>query len=151
MLSLLLALITHQLVTGRARAYAVAQAMTRELRASEERYRRIVDTAAEGIWLLDAERRIVFVNPRIAQVAGHASEDDRCKARPVDRLHGSRRRPRAAARRVADPASSEADGKGKHPIELRLRRRDGSTMWVSLSRRPILDDAGHADRTRWAC
>ncbi|MBS0371286.1 MAG: diguanylate cyclase [Proteobacteria bacterium] len=38
-LSLLLALLTWQLVTGRSRAFAHAQAMTRELRESEERMR----------------------------------------------------------------------------------------------------------------
>ena len=57
-------------MTGRARAYAAAQAMTRELRASEERYRRIVYTAGEGIWLLDAAQRLAYVNPRIVQWLG---------------------------------------------------------------------------------
>jgi len=70
LLSLLLGVITHQLVTARSRANAAAQAMTRELRESEERYRRIVETASEGIWLLDADHRVVFVNPRIAQWLG---------------------------------------------------------------------------------
>ena len=40
-LSLLLALLTWQLVTGRRRAFAHAQAMTRELRESEERMRHV--------------------------------------------------------------------------------------------------------------
>ncbi len=46
-LSLLLALLTYQLATGRARAHDAAESMTRELRAGEERYRRIVETANE--------------------------------------------------------------------------------------------------------
>ena len=132
-LSLLLAVITHQLVTGRARAYAAAQAMTRELRASEERYRRIVDTASEGIWLLDASRRLAFVNPRIAQWLGVA--EDAMQGRLVDDFMD----PEEAERcRAALAHSAGGDG----TLELRLRRADGSPMWVSLSTRPIFDDAG---------
>jgi len=133
-LSLLLAVITHQLVTGRARAYAAAQAMTHELRASEERYRRIVDTASEGIWLLDASRRLAFVNPRIAQWLGVGEEAMR--GRPVDDFMDAEEAGRC---RAALAALSTGDG---GTLELRLRRADGSPMWVLLSMRPILDDAG---------
>jgi PAS domain S-box-containing protein len=136
LLSLLLGVITHQLVTGRARANAAAQAMTHELRASEERYRRIVETASEGIWLLDASRRLAFVNPRIAQWLGVSEEAMQGRAvedfmDPEDAERG-----RAA---MAVPGTGESG-----PVELRLRRADGSAMWVLLSMRPIFDDAGHA-------
>ena len=40
------------------------------LRASEERYRRMVDAAAEGIWLLDSGAATIFVNRRMAQMLG---------------------------------------------------------------------------------
>ena len=136
-LSLLLALITHQLVTGRTRAYAAAQAMTRELGASEERYRRIVETAGEGIWLLDAARRIAFVNPRIAQWLGLPEEQ--MQGRTVDDFMDADEAARCRAALAAlDTKGSDDSG----AIELRLRRVDGSAMWVSLSMRPILDDAG---------
>jgi len=133
-LSLLLALITHQLVTGRARAYAAAQAMTRELRASEERYRRIVDTASEGIWLLDASGRVAFVNPRIAQWLGLS--EDAMQGRPVDDFMDPEE-----AERCRAALATQAGGEGG-ALELRLRRADGSPMWVSLSTRSIVDDAG---------
>jgi len=133
LLSLLLGLITHQLVTGRARAYATAHRMTRELRASEERYRRIVETASEGIWLLDEANRIAFVNPRIAQWLGHAEEA--MQGRPVDDFMD----PEDVGRCRAALAAQRPDRGG--PVELRLRCADGSSMWVSLSTRTILDDA----------
>ncbi len=133
-LSLLLGVITHQLVTGRARAYAAAQAMTRELRASEERYRRIVDTASEGIWLLDASRRLAFVNPRIAQWLGVGEESMR--GRPIDDFMDAEEAERCRVALAAQIAS------GGGALELRLRRADGTPMWVSLSTRPIFDDAG---------
>src|SRR5260370_1722663 len=40
------------------------------LRASEERYRRIVETAYEGIWVIDAQNLTTFVNPRMAEMLG---------------------------------------------------------------------------------
>ena len=135
-LSLLLAMITHQLVTGRARAYAAAQSMTRELRESEERYRRIVETASEGIWLLDASRRLAFVNPRIPQWLGVAEEA--MHGRPIDDFMDAEEAERC---RVA-LAAQIAGGGGT--LELRLRRADGTPMWVSLSTRPIVDTAGQA-------
>ena len=74
-LSVMLALLARQLITGRARAHDAAKAMTQELRASEERYRRIVDTADEGIWTTDSQARISFVNPTMARLlAGRHSE-----------------------------------------------------------------------------
>ena len=34
---------------------------------SEERYRRIVQTAQEGIWVIDSDNRTSFVNPQMAE------------------------------------------------------------------------------------
>ena len=48
------------------------------LRLSEAQYRRIVETAQEGIWLLDAEYRTTFVNQKMADMLGYASR--RCRA-----------------------------------------------------------------------
>jgi PAS domain S-box-containing protein len=40
------------------------------LQASEERYRRIVELAHEGIWTIDADARTTFVNARMAEMFG---------------------------------------------------------------------------------
>src|SRR3954454_16237346 len=42
----------------------------RALRASEERFRSIVETAQEGIWAVNAAGRTVFANARLAQILG---------------------------------------------------------------------------------
>ncbi len=43
------------------------------LRESEEQYRLIVETAAEGVALLDAEGRIVFANQKLAELLGRSN------------------------------------------------------------------------------
>jgi PAS domain S-box-containing protein len=41
------------------------------LRASEERYRTIVETAGEGIWMIDADARTTFANPSMEKLLGY--------------------------------------------------------------------------------
>jgi PAS domain-containing protein len=45
------------------------------LRASEERYRPIVQTANEGIWLIDREARTLHINDRMAQMLGYTTAE----------------------------------------------------------------------------
>lgn len=131
-LSLLLALLTYQQATARARAYGVARAMTAELRDSEERYRRIVETAGEGIWLTDANATISFVNPKLLQLLGHESAE--MLGRPLaDFIAPDDRDPTLADLRERTLTARR---------ELRWRRKDGSELWGSLSMAPILDADG---------
>ncbi len=45
------------------------------LRKSEERYRLIVETAAEGVWVLGADNVTTFANARMAEILGLPVED----------------------------------------------------------------------------
>ncbi|HKP18879.1 MAG TPA: PAS domain S-box protein [Gaiellaceae bacterium] len=45
------------------------------LRESEEQYRLIVETAAEGVALLDGESNIVFTNQKLAELLGRSVDD----------------------------------------------------------------------------
>jgi PAS domain-containing protein len=46
-----------------------------KLRESEARYRRMYDTAREGIWGVDADYRIQYANPQMAEMLGYTVED----------------------------------------------------------------------------
>jgi len=48
---------------------------TAELKASEAKYRGIVDSAFEGIWLLDQDAKTTFVNDSMAKMLGYAPEE----------------------------------------------------------------------------
>ena len=45
------------------------------LKESEDRYRRIVETAQEGIWVVDAECRTTYANRRLAEMLGTSVDD----------------------------------------------------------------------------
>jgi len=45
------------------------------LRESEERYRLMVETAAEGVWQIDENEVTTFVNPRMAEILGVSIEE----------------------------------------------------------------------------
>jgi PAS domain S-box-containing protein len=133
-LSLLLGLVVRQLVTQRQGAHEVAQAMTLELRASEARYRRMIETASEGIWIIDDRHRIAFANPQIARWLEVADRD--MAGRAIDDFMD----PADAARLRA--ALARARGERRDTLEVALRRRDGSTTWAALSFRTIVEDDG---------
>jgi len=46
-----------------------------ELRASEERYRLLVETSNEGIWAMDSDHRSIFVNQSMADMLGYAPSE----------------------------------------------------------------------------
>jgi PAS domain S-box-containing protein len=133
-ISLLLGLLTHQLVSGRQRASDAAIAMTSELRASEERYRRIVETADEGIWMTDAQGRTAFVNRKLASMLGYPSAQilGRAQADFLDETHPP------DVQRAAAPGSPGGAG----PRELRFLRKDGAPLWVSMTTTSIVDASG---------
>ncbi|ARV60345.1 hypothetical protein BZZ01_18460 [Nostocales cyanobacterium HT-58-2] len=95
------------------------------LRESEEKYRRIVETANEGIWLNDAQSQTTYVNSRLAQMLGYSMEE----------MLG-----RSAFDYVDKTDLAEAKRNFKHKKQglteehdFRLRRKDGSSVWI-LSR-----------------
>ena len=135
-LSLVLALLVWQWVTGRDRAEATARTMTRQLRDSSERYRRIVETADEGIWMVDAQALTTFVNPKLQQLLGFEAGD--MLGRPwTDFLHDANRLPTGPA----DPTLAETGQ--PRPLDCCFRRKDGTELWATLQTSAILDDAGH--------
>ena len=80
MLSLLLAGIVWTLGSGRARAVRLAESMTADLSGSESRLRAMLEAEPECVKVLDAELRIIEMNP-----AGLAT----IAADTFDRVHGS--------------------------------------------------------------
>jgi PAS domain S-box-containing protein len=125
------------------RLYAVARDVTHRrladeaLRKNEQWLRKLVQTAAEGIWVLDAEDRTTFANKRLAQMLGYSAEE--MLGRHVyDFLteHGRT----LAKSRLASRRHGISDSQ-----EVRFIRRDGGEVWVILTGGPLTgEDGGYA-------
>ena len=105
------------------------------LRASEERYRLIVETAAEGVWAVDASGATAFVNQRMADLLG-SSVDELMRATIFDFV-SDEDRPGALCR-----AEQRRQGTAETSYDFRLRRADGTELWVLVSGSDIRDHDG---------
>ena len=104
------------------------------LERSEERFRRIVHSAGEGIWEIDAASHTTFVNPKMAAILGYSIEEmlDRPLAGFMD-AEGHAILERNLARRREGVAE-------RH--EFKFLRRDGGEVWTTMTTNPIFDGAG---------
>ena len=102
------------------------------LQQSETRYRRIVETAQEGIMILNQDMQITFANQHLASMLGY----------PIDGLH---------ARSLYDLIPSELRAEMDAHIEKRrqgirevyeflFHRADGSDIWMQVSGSPMFDE-----------
>jgi len=101
------------------------------LQVSEEKYRRIVTTANEGIATTDNELRIVYANKVMAELLGGPVEAI-VGRQSIDFIHEEdhaiiRNRFRTRMHGAPDV------------YECRIRRLDGRTIWTNVSAAPIMD------------
>ncbi|HEY2028288.1 MAG TPA: PAS domain S-box protein [Myxococcales bacterium] len=119
----------------RERALAVERAAREEkLRASEVRYRRIVETAVEGIWLVDADGRTTFANGALQEMLGRGADELRGKL-VFDFMDEESA---AAARRFLSRKRRYSEMR-----EFGFRTKAGRELWAVLSMSPIEDDKGN--------
>lgn len=120
--------------TGVAMDVTERKRAARALRESEERYRRLVELAQEGIWLVDAEGRTMLVNPYMAATLGY--EPDEMVGRPVLEFVFPDDVP--VARRGFERRKL---GLGE-VREVRYVRKDGSVVETVMSAVPFFSDDG---------
>ncbi len=110
------------------------RAVEEALRTSELKYRRIVETAQEGIWLIDEQARTTYVNQRMAAMLA-TTAPELLGVSMLELMDDEWREiARAKLARQRQGASEQ--------FELKLRRRDGRELWALLSTSPVMDDAG---------
>ncbi len=104
------------------------------LRESEEKYRRIVETAHEGIWVVDAEAVTTFVNPRMHEMLGY--EPQEMLKRPFFEFMHER------DRHAAGEFWGRLRQDGKAAFDFCYRRRDGADLWCHVSSSALNDARG---------
>ncbi len=102
---------------------------------SEARYRRIVETANEGIMMMDSQFRYAFVNQKLADMLGYLPEE--MLGRPVTSFIFEEDLPDHQTK-----MEKRVSGVGAQ-YERRHRRKDGSTCWTMVSATALKDEADH--------
>lgn len=102
------------------------QAAERALRASDERYQRVVDSLHEAIFQADARGRLTFLNRAWSEISGY--DPATSLGRSLDEFIESddRANYRAALKQTALDANESR-------VEVRLRRHDSKSAWVEIA------------------
>jgi len=119
----------------RALVYAIERKRLQyALERSEQRYRLIVETANEGIWLNDVGGKVTFANQRAADIFGYSLDD----------VMG-----RSSFDFIAEDLYPVISAKLKNrrigfseQYDLKMRRKDGTEIWILVSATPIFDAKG---------
>jgi PAS domain S-box-containing protein len=109
--------IRPRLVGGFAIEITEQTRVKKALSDSEQKYRRIVDTMLEGIWIVDSEARITLINRQLAEMLGYE----------VDELIG-----RPAYEFFAEESQDDVP-------QIRERRRQGISEYYDTKLRPKTD------------
>jgi len=100
-----------------------------QIRESEERYRQIVETAHEGIWVIDTNNLTSFVNERMAQMLGYTRNE-------------------MLGKHLFDFMGEEDKNISEHYLqrrhqgiteehEFKFKTKEGQVLWALLSTNPI--------------
>jgi PAS domain S-box-containing protein len=105
------------------------------LRRSEQKYRQIINTANEGVWVLDQKDLTVSVNEKMAEILGFS----------IDEIIGRSLSEFIFETDLPDHLRKMEDiHRGvKQQYERSFLRKDGQTVWTLVSAVPLFDDSSH--------
>ena len=125
-----------QILDGERHAKKLAtevETRTEQLRVSEDRFRALVETSSDVIWILDEEGMVSFVSPAAERVLGYESAD--CEDLPIwSFMHPDD----VAAAQAAFNAAISNESIGM--VEARMRRSDGEWAHCESTVRSLLED-----------
>ncbi len=104
------------------------------LRASEEKFRYLVEKMNDGLGICDAEQRIVYVNPRFCELVGYSEVE--LLGLPLTKLLDEANQQIFTEQFARRQAGAEA------PYQLSWTRKDGTQVPTLISPRPLFDENG---------
>lgn len=114
--------------------YSDSARLEREIEESRIGYKRIVETAQEGIWETDKDFNTVFVNARMAEMLGYTVEE--IMATPAKTFIAE------TSRQSVSELQQRRSRGVREQFELPFRRKDGSEIITLVSSAPYLDEHG---------
>jgi PAS domain S-box-containing protein len=104
------------------------------LRQNEEKFKRMVTTSQEGIWMTNAKKDIIFANERIAAMLGY-SVDELLHHKSTDFIFKEDR----------DDYNLRMNSRTKgvaETYERRTKHKNGSALWTIISTSPLFNENG---------
>ncbi|MGH8247344.1 MAG: EAL domain-containing protein, partial [Gammaproteobacteria bacterium] len=118
-------------------------ALQREVRESEERFRQLAENIRDVFWMNAVDtRRSLYISPAYEHVWGRSLERvEGVHSHWMQSIHPEDRE------KVLDAAEELMAGKGAFDVEYRIVRPDGSTRWIHDRGFPVRDAQGRIYRT----
>ncbi|MBE9222506.1 PAS domain S-box protein [Cyanobacterium stanieri LEGE 03274] len=104
------------------------------LKNSEEKYRRIVETTTEGIWMIDKNGNTNFVNAQMGEMLGYSAEE--MLGKPLFYFMDQE------AKNLAKKYLKRLVQGIKEQHDFRFTRKDGSDLWAIVSTTPNINEKG---------
>jgi len=108
---------------------------TAEAQRNAEQFQRIVETAMEGVWVVNTSGETTFVNSRMAEILGYS----------VPELHGRQHIDFMDAEgvRIAEENSRRRRLGLGDDEDFRFIKKDGTPVWALVATNPLKDAAGN--------
>jgi len=116
-----------------------AEAMERELRESEERFRTLADFTYDWEYWLNPEGNYVYVSPSCERITGYRSEDFRKDPRLLETIIHPDDRAIVTKHLREEPV----EGSVVYPVEFRIVTRDGEERWLEHVCQPVYGSHGN--------
>lgn len=105
-----------------------------KLRSSEESYRRIIETAQEGIWMVDANDRTTYVNQMLCEILEYTPPEILGKSY-FEFLYEKDVQP-------AEEANLRRRSGVRESMAIRFVTKSGKIVWTNISASPLHDQEG---------
>ncbi|MBI5492740.1 MAG: PAS domain S-box protein [Deltaproteobacteria bacterium] len=104
------------------------------LASSEEKYRRIIETSEEGVWVIDGSGRTAFVNKKMAEMLG-ATPGEMAGRHLFDFMD-------TESVKSAEAYLERRKSGIREQHDFRFKRKDGGDLWAIVSTTPITGPDG---------
>ena len=111
--------------------------LNKKLQQSETKYKNLIENMNEGLWVIDAQAKTIFVNPKLQEILGYKAEEMLGKT-PFDFM------PEAKKEDSENKLKTERrTGQGQH-FETEFIKKNGEIVIVLMNTTPLFEDGKYA-------